>query len=796
MTVQPEIPSNGLDWMLTHASISDPALAQALGEAYFRELYGFARLLTPSADLALDRAASALGGAVRQRSRISGESSLRAWLYRQVYRPASRFTPPRSSAPTPDLIPALAFGHALSPAETAAVLGLPLDRVLTRLAQVLVAAFSETHPNAASLQDHLPEIARLLEGQASLHLGSQMGPHPQDCPACRAFIEALPRLEQRLRAAYEPQPAPDPHTALQPVLNKAGLNGPALRRRFPWRELALVAAVLVGMIILGSSLDVLTPFDARPTPTPVPPTPRPGAPTPLPPLVLPGVENQDYFFFQYHPGPGDTYEKLAELTGLTADQIRALNRAAAGSSLSFGRELRLALIIDDQDSIDPRTPLLSGDPPLSPDMTIEEIGKRMVRSSQTWRTLQAESLYVYHGPRGYIGPPRIFFRFLTWAQGSRRYAHAMSYFQEESPDFTFFHDPWSFYAGSDTSVLYGSRVEEEQSDDFTAALPLLRGLMLVQISPEVVSTGEMGDVAGRPALSLRIDHPEIGYIRLWVDAQTGLVLSLEAFELGEPHRAGVPLDEDGQLVLMEIRTRAIEYNLPLPQGWDMPTTSPLLQLAGDVLAQPPDWTQFSLRKPIQEKIPPPEGWDPASAPLTFQRVEGQTTGMDIFAGGWHLGSHEAAQEDLVACRRSPSGLHAAFTASGEALWAEAGSLYLLHLDPFRIEKLYEQGYQLPQFAFSPDGASLAYLPCTGTRCSLRIRDLDSGEEREISSFTTGYGTGSLIWIDDSTELTFLIHAPSGTSLVTVDAESGEVLIQRSYDPLQEELVPQPQGLGC
>jgi hypothetical protein len=786
MTAQPEIPSNGLDWMLTHASISDPALAQALLEAYFRELYGFARLLTPSADLALDRAAAALGGAVRQRGRISGESSLRAWLYRQVYRPASRFSSSRSSAPTADLIPALAFGHGLSPAETAAVLGLPRDKVLSRLAQVLVAAFSQADPNAASLQDHLPEIARLLEGQASAH--------PQDCPACRAFTESLPRLEQRLAELHEPQPAPDPHTALQPVLNKAGLNGSPLRRRFPWREVALVVGLLVGMVLLGSSLDMLTPFDARPSPTPLTPTPRPGVPSPLPPLVLPGVENQDYFFFQYHPGPGDTYEKLAELTGLTADQIRSLNRAAAGSSLSFGRELRLALIIDDQDSIDPRTPLLSGDPPLSPDMTIEEIGERMLRSAQTWRTLQAESLYVYHGPRGYIGPPRTFFRFLTWAQRSR-FATAMRYFQEESPDFTFFHDPWSFYAGSNTSVFYGS-LEEEQSDDFTAALPLLRYLMLVQISPEVVSTGEMGDVAGRPALSLRIDHPEIGYIRVWVDAQTGLLLSLEAFELGEPHRAGVPLDEDGQLVLMEIRTRAIEYNLPLPQGWDIPNTSPLRQLAGDVLEQPPDWTQFSLRQPIQEKIPPPESWDPASAPLTFQRVEGQTTGMDIFAGGWHLGSHEPAQEDLVACRRSPSGLHAAFTTSGEALWAEAGSLYLLHLQPFRIEKLYEQGYNLPQFSFSPDGASLAYLPCTGTRCSLRIRDLDSGEEREISSFTTGYGTGSLIWSDDSAELTFLIHAPSGTSLVTVEAESGEVLIQRSYDPLQEELLPELQGLGC
>jgi hypothetical protein len=428
-------------------------------------------------------------------------------------------------------------------------------------------------------------------------------------------------------------------------------------------------------------------------------------------------------------------------------------------------------------------------------MTIEEIGERMVRSSQTWSTLRAESYYIFNGPPAFTGPPQYFIRSQTWAQGSSRSVTLRNYSPEDLTMLAFTLGPWGFFMEPGSAYITGS-MPEEVAFDFSAALPMLRGLPLHHTSPETVEIEGMGEVAGRPALGLRLEHPELGLIRLWVDAQTALVLSLEVYETSGLSSPSPFLEGDSPPVLEVIRTRAIEYNLPLPQGWDIPNTSPLRQLAGDVLEQPPDWTQFSLRQPIQEKIPPPESWDPASAPLTFQRVEGQTTGMDIFAGGWHLGSHEPAQEDLVACRRSPSGLHAAFTTSGEALWAEAGSLYLLHLQPFRIEKLYEQGYNLPQFSFSPDGASLAYLPCTGTRCSLRIRDLDSGEEREISSFTTGYGTGSLIWSDDSAELTFLLFGPSGTSLLTIDASTGETLIQRSYDLEQDELIPQPQGRDC
>jgi hypothetical protein len=172
-----------------------------------------------------------------------------------------------------------------------------------------------------------------------------MPPTWQTAPPARPSSSSLPILEQRLRQIHEPQPAPDPHTALGVVLQKSGLNGSPLRRRFPWRELALVAAVLVGMLFLGSSLDVLTPFDARPSPTPVTPTARPRQPTSTP-LVLPGAENEDYFIFQYYPAPDDTYEKLAGLTGFSADQLRSLNRAAPGRSLSSGNQMHLAMMLD------------------------------------------------------------------------------------------------------------------------------------------------------------------------------------------------------------------------------------------------------------------------------------------------------------------------------------------------------------------------------------------------------------------------------------------------------------------
>jgi len=133
------------------------------------------------------------------------------------------------------------------------------------------------------------------------------------------------------------------------------------------------------------------------------------------------------------------------------------------------------------------------------------------------------------------------------------------------------------------------------------------------------------------------------------------------------------------------------------------------------------------------------------------------------SGSWDLKSGKAISE-VDWSERSLWGVH--FHEASNTLWLHADAsndevmnLWTLSLDSGELKQLTEHDY-VYGYGFSPDGTQVAYLPRAGKKAPfstcLRVRDVDSGEEREVVCDTTAltFTWSDIRWTPDGKEVFF------------------------------------------
>jgi DNA-directed RNA polymerase specialized sigma24 family protein len=799
---KPYHPENGLDWALQSASVDDLSLAQALVEAYFVDLYAFAFRLADGHPRALHWSVQAIASAIRLRHRISIESSLRAWLFARI--PQEQASRPgwlrrlrqhidsislRSQQSqtglaqldrTESLLLALHYNYGFTEAESGTILSVPEQGIREALMYARLAAYRALYPEDDLDAEHLPFLAGLYAENGEDGSGSQeCQEHRQSCPLCQAYEARQAKMRAVLAAEYGVRPVVDLQAVHQQVIQAAGLNinGGAKRSRSYWKEMALVGALVGGMLYFGQAQQVFTPFDARPTITFTASPAPPATATPRPQLVFPGVENEDYFFYQYSNYEGESLESIAGWSGMRMEEILTLNDIDPGRSSNLFDDITLVAFRESGWFDPPPSNTRLVLPPLNERSSPAEVLERMLHTSDFWQTLWSDTIFINHGMPGFIQRPIEHMRLQTWVSGKELM------FLTAAPQSEI--EAFNFSATKARGLMF-SNFEGESRAARDSSLGLFSPLSLVQdeafsnlLSSAALEVGGKRQIAGREALGLKTITQEYGKLRFWVDTQTGLPLGIQVYASIE-----------SEAVQGELMTNALVINPRFPPDLFFPPANLITELSasyrGEPLrentqALPIDWDVFVLTTPIDERIPPPDDFDLASSRLTFQKLEEQE-GIDVFAGEYFLGALDIAQANIRQCRRSPDGRYAAFMAMPPGLFSEDGSLYLLDLESFSWDQVPNRIYGIPSFSFSPSSTKLVYWTCWN-QCRLEVYDLASGENSQLVHSTGIHNTSSrIIFSPDETQIAILEPAENQLSRLAVfDLENGELLFRGAFD---------------
>jgi DNA-directed RNA polymerase specialized sigma24 family protein len=811
--------NNGLEWMLQNTSVDDSSLTAALVSSYYQQIYSLAyHLLDKQPDSAEKAAREAIAAAVRERHCLSIETSLRAWLFAYIYRRGRQANDrpflksinlpffPRSKTGRGfyqegelEGVPSkYAFALALndvydfSLSEAAFVQEISTKAARERLIAARAAAYNHFYPEKLSPVDHLGYIDLLYRGAENIDYAESGEVQDQltDCPVCQGYAERLPDLARRLTSAADRAsqqvPTQDLEAASQALMSQIGLSQKSRRSSLPYKEIGLVGAIVITLLLFGNWLELFTPPDAHPTLTQAAftPTHTPQANT-LSPVFLEGEEGLDYFYFTYPSFQVDTHETLetlSEKTGLAPDDIRYLNGIEPGRDATFrGREIKLAALRDSGwFDPPPRSTQRFLAPPLTASSSVDQVLDRVRESEAYWQTMWGEYMYLFYPFPGYLALPEIGSLFQYWFAGSDLSAFTAAG-PGEAEVFTGFQaGSWAFH--SDAGGYRG----QWQSKRIWGFLPLFGDDLEDSFGRMDFQVGKTGAVAGRETVSLlgEIDDG-FGILELWVDALTGVILGFDLNSTGE------------EIIKVSLRANRIEYDVQLPPGLFYPPTSPLEGLSSGYRADPIDdpglipidWTSIGLPEYIETLKPPPPDLDIARSSILFQNRDLSESSVEIFAGGYYLGSLELPP-NLRACQRSPDGMNAILTFIPSALFFSEGmEHYLINLSTLEMMKIAEvQEYQGVRFAFSPDNTRLANLTCAFP-CLLFIVDLETGESRKIGRDYTYSNALNLAWSPDGGQIAFMFSDnPSYGQVFVLDVETGEEIFSSNYHVLNETIL--------
>ncbi len=236
--------------------------------------------------------------------------------------------------------------------------------------------------------------------------------------------------------------------------------------------------------------------------------------------------------------------------------------------------------------------------------------------------------------------------------------------------------------------------------------------------------------------------------RMWVDAQTGFVLRRQVLS---PVDSSVNLDESAE---------GIAYGVSLP-AYVTQTYNP----------------QF-------DKGPAPSGFDPSDLPLTTQSVgpdsepPRETFLVDLFAGGYYLGTVESGDAPLYGCVRSPLGDKLAFL-----YLSPTGRAALRWLDLRDASRTFAPRKDLvldAPPAWSPDGERLIFTACDAASCGLYLLRPESGENALIAPLPAASFVEPL-WGPDGNAAAVLIPAGEGLTLRVIRLSDGSAIYEGPFD---------------
>jgi DNA-directed RNA polymerase specialized sigma24 family protein len=670
--------TNGIEWMLQNPQIDDDTLAAALQAEYSQGLHSFAYLLTANRQAAGRIVAEALDQAVAGRHRLFPETSLRAWLYAQVYRrchPAGngglaariRSDFQRLVLRRPDLCAglsaafdgrglthrqalalALRYGYRFSIDEIASVLQADPQTGRDLLNRARQAYYGYIFPQNDLSGDHLEYTGlahALSEGPLEPEQKLALEEHLQACSACSEYALRLPELETQLAQAFKPASIPDMNleSGAQPL--KGGPNNGRRRLSLPVKELALVGVLLVALMALGRNQGVFDSFDARPTPTPraepeetLQPTRTPVAtreptPTPLPTPVFPGVEGRDYFYFDYRIRMEESLESIAQKSGLSLIDIQRLNNLPdALIRFPLDRTIKLVAFRDSGwfDPI-PQAPVVDPLPPLSETSTIAEILARVEAANQrqvlpggampggaNW----GDFISFSHGGPGIIGNPTIELRVQIFHAGGSNRIVAFSF--GDFGSIAHISGNWVFSTsqGPDSNAQPAGYRGEWSESDYELFYFLYFSSYLLELlnasSESDLRVIDAARIANREAILLEISHVEENPALQDADIQVWIDTQT-GFILGADfHPDGHPR--------MSFRVNSLETITDFPPNFFYPPASPVSDFLNANLDRLPiHYDTLNLTPRIEAQQPPPDGLDLSTVPLFFQRPEDQPT---------------------------------------------------------------------------------------------------------------------------------------------------------------------------
>jgi hypothetical protein len=265
---------------------------------------------------------------------------------------------------------------------------------------------------------------------------------------------------------------------------------------------------------------------------------------------------------------------------------------------------------------------------------------------------------------------------------------------------------------------------------------------------------------------------------MWVDAQTGLVLRFQFFS-----------GQEADTLLGEVIIARLDLDVNFPQPWlftpwrlqDQFFASDYRgeQADASVLPDLGNYSPERTRILIEERIPPPPGFDPASSRLKFQYPQGlqpstRASPVAVFAGQYYLGEIMLPDPWSVHCVRSPDGRKVAFSFNPYG-GPQTGTGWFELQAPLEV-KTANLDQRLGRFAFAPDSRHLAIFvkDQNDRQGSLFVIDTETAQERSLVSLDNAK---SLAWSQDGRQIVLLAGNPDWSRVTAqmIDAESGEQL---------------------
>jgi DNA-directed RNA polymerase specialized sigma24 family protein len=426
----------------------------------------------------------------------------------------------------------------------------------------------------------------------------------------------------------------------------------------------------------------------------------------------------------------------------------------------------------------------------------EEVENRILNAHQFWHTFWADFDLVLYGPPGYVGPPHAI-RAQVWLSQPDQ-SVLLTGPVDGNPDYHFSGSDRGFFRGTldnllrwyylsfDRHLVLGTGIEN-------LTIPfsdLKKGAVKLQISG-------LDSIAEREALVVdQINSRAETEARLWVDAQTGVLLRKRLFA-----------KTDMDTVVLDAFATQISYDVSFPAEIFAPDgVFGFKKFAQDVTGEPdtgetnqPEkqiftaskWAPPANRRPFRSYPPPPPGFDPSDNQLTFQfwqyftswepKVNGASTLADIFSGNYYLGSLDISDPFSAICDRSPDGARLALAQGTRGPAREQSLLTWIDLSDAKNINTLQLDLDLSKFAFAPDSRRLAVFGSGKPLGSLYILDTDSGKLTKLLNLEY---VRSLMWSPDGEFLAVIGNRESpeySEEVMVIRSSTGEVTSSSPYN---------------
>jgi hypothetical protein len=461
--------------------------------------------------------------------------------------------------------------------------------------------------------------------------------------------------------------------------------------------------------------------------------------------------------------------------GTSPEVLKSFNRVPSGVTPVAGTRL-----LDPGEWIHlfPGAMLPESRDPLTRTLTLTEALDMQPRYSTLW----FDGLAVDYGPAAYVGPARAT-RVQMWQARGRTLVLA-GRSQAALPELarlTIDGREWIAKPDINTPWVWPwepSEYEMTMAYGFSTSLLYSlvgRGDLSVQDNFRVIGREQ---VAGVNALEVVREADEFEQpSRFWVDDRRGLVLRRVFYHRG------------GEIPLFEYVLNQVVYNAPHP-GEVLTEAIPwrgsyALDVTGAPEALGEGAQQPRGRSRRGGQRPPPPGFDPSAAQLTFRYPvnypgEGLSMDVELFADGYYLSKINFGDPWTMLCSRSPDGRSVAFVSDPDNLpGSPEARLHYFSLDDSSELRAFSLGGPngMSEPVFSPDSRKLAYFmrSTVGSPGNLAVLNLDT---RAITRFFKAWDVRSLVWSPDGENLAMIAHLDeSGEEhVVVVDASGAKTTI--------------------